>query len=112
LLENPGTVLGSMEFRELFVVSDLADGERDSSGWGVSVKPSKRLQELHPHRAIAELQAHVDGLKDFLAQYQNTHQDEDLEKPENLAKERKAAFELDVSESYLAYLKKHYTTIH
>lgn len=101
-----------MEFRELFVVSDLAEGEEDSSGWGVSVKPSKRLQELHPHRAIAELQALTDDLKELLSQYHQTHLDEDLEKPENLAKERKAAFELDVSESYLAYLKKHYMTIH
>jgi len=101
-----------MTFSKFFSVSDLHEGEEDLGGWGVKVEPSKHLKKLHPHKAIAELQAYVDGLKDLLAYYHQTFSDEKLDKPENLAKVRKATFELDVSESYLSYLRKHYITMH
>jgi hypothetical protein len=101
-----------MNFSELFTVSDLSEGEEDPGGWGVHVEPSKRLLSLDPDTAIAELQAHVDKLKQLLRHYYETFEKEELEKPENLATVREAVFEFDVSESYLDYLKKQHTTIH
>ncbi len=101
-----------MKFDKFFSVSDLPEEDEDTGGWGVKVEPSKRLQKLHPHKAIAELQEYVDGVKELLAHYHQTFDEEDFDKPENLGKLKKAAFELDVSESYLAYLKKHYQTVH
>jgi hypothetical protein len=99
-------------FNKLFVVTDLEEGEEDLGGWGVKVTPSKYLQKLHPHEAIAELQVFVDGIRGLLTTYHENLTQQQLENPENLGKVSKATFELDVSESYLAYLKKHYGTIH
>ena len=101
-----------MKFKKFFRVSDLPEESDDPEGWGVRVEPSKYLQKLHPHKAIAELQIFVNELKDVLKQYHQTFTDQDLEKPEYFGKMRKVTFELDVSESYLGYLKKHYKTIH
>jgi hypothetical protein len=101
-----------MKFSRFFRVLDLPEGEDDVGGWGVKVEPSKHLQNMHPHEAIAELQVYVDGVKELLTYYQQVFTDEELEKPENLGKLKKAAFELDVSNSYLSYLKKHYQTVH
>lgn len=101
-----------MKFKKFFTVTANPEGSDDPEGWGVRVIPSEYLQELPAHKAIAELQAYVDVLRDVLKQYRQTFTDEDLEKPENFAKMRKVAFELDVCESYLAFLEKNHKTIH
>ena len=101
-----------MKFSKLFTVSNLSEDEEDMGGWGVKVEPTKRLRNLHPHKAIAELQQYVDGVKELIAYYHETFEEKDFERPESLAKMKKAAFELDVTESYLTYLRKHYQTIH
>lgn len=101
-----------MDFSELFTVSDLSEGDEDPGGWGVHVEPTKRLLRLDPDTAMAELQAHVDKLKQLLRHYYETFDKEELDKTETHAKVREAVFELDVSESYLDYLKKQHVTIH
>jgi len=102
-----------MEFKEFFTIAkSSSEGVQDSTWGQVSVKPTESLQKLPPHKAIAELQTFVDGLKDVLQQYQQSFTEEDLEIPENFGKLRKAVFERDVAKSYLDYLKKHYTTKH
>ena len=101
-----------MKFSSMFHVSDLREGEEDHGGWGVRVEPTKRLLKLDSHAAITILQNCVDRLKDLLAHYHKIFTKEDLENPDNLAKVRKVAFELDVSESYLAYLKKQHRIVH
>jgi hypothetical protein len=101
-----------MHFSELFIVSDLAKGEEDSGGWGVHVEPTKRLLRLDPETAMAELQAHVNKVKQFLRHYYEICDQEGLEKAETVAEVRKAVFELDVSESYLEYLRKQHVTLH
>jgi hypothetical protein len=101
-----------MKFGEMFTVSELFGEEEDPGGWGVHVEPTKALLKLDPDKAITELQAHVDNLKQLLRHYHETFEKKDLEKSENVARVREAVFELDVSESYLDYLKKHHRTIH
>jgi len=101
-----------MKFNSLFTVSDLRQGEADPGGWGVRVQPSKRLLNLNPDTAIVELQTCVDTLKGLLGHYHQVFTEEDLKNPEHLEEVRKAAFQLDVSESYLAHLRKQHKTIH
>ena len=102
-----------MEFKEFFtVVKPGSEGVEDSTGWQVAVKPTKFLEKLPPHKAIAELTEYTQDLKDTLTQYRQVLTDEDLEVPKNFGKIRKAVFELDVAQSYLDYLKEHYTTKH
>jgi len=102
-----------MEFEEFFTIAkSSSEGVRDSTWGQVSVKPTESLEKLPPHKAIAELQTFVDGLKDVLEKYHQSFTEEDLEIPENFAKVRKVVFERDVAHSYLDYLKKHYTTKH
>ena len=101
-----------MEFKEFFTVVNGSEGVEDSTGWQVAVKPTKFLEKLPPHKAIADLTEYTQDLKDTLTQYRQVLTDEDLEVPKNFGKIRKAVFELDVAQSYLDYLKEHYTTKH
>ncbi len=101
-----------MEFRDFFAVKDLPEGEEDPGGWGVTVEPSKRLQKLHPTKAITALRGYVDELNALIAHFHQIHGAEDLEKPANMAKMRNAVFELEVSESYLAYLNERHKILH
>jgi hypothetical protein len=101
-----------MDFSELFTVSDLSEGEEDPSGWGVHVEPTKNLVKLDPSAAMAALQAHVDKLKQRIRHYHEAFDKQELENPQNVAMVRQAVFELDVSESYLDYLKKRHRTLH
>ncbi len=101
-----------MKFKRFFAVEANPEGSDDPEGWGVKVIPSKHLQQLPPHKAIAELQSYVDTLKDVLKHCRQTFTDEDLEKPENFGEIRRVTFELDVCKSYLEFLEKDHKTIH
>jgi len=102
-----------MEFKEFFTIGKTSSEGAQDSTWGpVSVKPTEFLEKLPPHKAIAELQTFVDGLKDVLKKYQQTFTDEHLQIPENFGKVGRAIFERDVAQSYLDHLKKRYTTKH
>jgi hypothetical protein len=68
-----------LKFKKFFAVEANPQGSDDPEGWGVKVIPSKYLQQLPPHKAIAELQSYVDTLKDVLRHCRQTFTDEDLE---------------------------------
>ena len=81
--------------------------EGDPEGQRVTVKPSKYLKKLHPEKVIAELEAHIQNLKDKLIRCSK----EDLDVPKNRKKIRKLGFELDVAKTYLSHFKKKYEAI-
>ena len=82
--------------------------ETESEGAKITVKPSKYLKKLHPEDVIAELQAHIQSLKDALIRYSQ----ENLSVAENRKRINKLGSEFDVAKIYLAHFKQTYEALH
>jgi len=97
-----------MSFQVFFTLE-----EDSTEGLCISVRPTKYLDELHPHRAISELKTYIERLHDRLLRY-----DEDksfkiaLIESKNAKKIRGMLFKLETCQEYLCYFLEHYTTIH
>jgi hypothetical protein len=80
----------------------------DPEGAKITVKPSKYLKKMHPEDVIAELQAHIQSLKDDLMRYSQTN----LSVVENRKTINKLGSEFDVAKMYLAHFKQTYEALH
>ena len=80
----------------------------DPEGAKITVKPSKYLKKLHPEDVIAELQAHIQSLKDDLIR----HCRKDLDVPRNRKRINKLGSEFDIAKMYLAHFKQTYEALH
>ena len=95
-----------MNFETFFTI------EEDSEGLSVKVRPTTYMVQLHPHRAMVELEFYIDTLHDALFPYQGAFSELDFDEPESLKKRRGWVFELETCQDYLAHLKEHYQTVH
>ena len=80
----------------------------DPEGAKITVKPSKYLKKLHPDDVIAELQAHIQSLKEDLIRYSQ----KDINVAKNRKKINKLGSEFDVAKMYLAHFKQTYEALH
>ena len=96
-----------MNFETFFTLEE--DGSEGLSIW---VRPTRYLWKLHPHKAMAELEAYIDTLHETLFLYRGAFTKKNLDVLKNLVEVRRVLFQLEACEDYLAYLKKHYETIH
>ena len=96
-----------MNFETFFTLQE--DGFEGLSIW---VRPTRYLWKLHPHKAMAELEAYIDTLHETLFLYRGAFTKKNLDVLKNLVEVRRVLFQLETCEDYLAYLKKHYETIH
>lgn len=82
-------------------------------GVSIKVRPTRYVWRLHPHEAMAELEAYIDTLYEALSRHEDPSTEAALNKQESPNKTRqRMLFELETCEDYLAELKKHYKTIH
>ncbi len=96
-----------MSFDKFFTVE-----EEDSEGLGIRVRPTRYVRRLHPHKAMAELEAYIDALYQDMSEYQDALHEKVLHGPENLQKVGRVLFELETCQHYLTHLETHYKTIH
>ena len=81
--------------------------EDNPEGARITVKPSEYLKKLHPEDVIAELEAHIQSLKDDLARY--SQKDLDVAKNRNMI--NKLGSEFDVARMYLVHFKQTYEAL-
>jgi len=82
-------------------------------GLSVKIRPTRYMWRLHPHKAMAELEAYIDALYQALSRHRDPSTEEALNKQEDLKKARqRMLFELETCQDYLAQLKEQYKTIH
>ena len=79
----------------------------DPDGAKITVKPSNYLKTMHPEDVIAELQDHIESLKDDLIRYSQTN----LSVAENRKKINELGSDLDVAKMYLAHFKQTYEAL-
>ena len=77
-------------------------------GLSIKIRPPRYMWRLHPHKAMAELEAYIDALYQDMSEYQDAL----LHGPENLQKVGRVLFELETCQHYLTHLETHYKTIH
>ena len=82
-------------------------------GLSIKIRPTKYMWGLHPHKAMAELEAYIGVLYQGLSGHRDPSTEEALNKQEDLKKaRRRMLFELETCQDYLAHLKEQYKTIH
>ena len=82
-------------------------------GLSIKIRPTRYMWGLHPHKAMAELEAYIDALYQALSRHRDPSTEEALNRLENLKKaRRRMLFELETCQDYLAQLKEQYKTIH
>ncbi len=80
----------------------------NTPGQALKIMPTEYLEELHPHKAIAELQEYIETLETALEQYQ----DQPMNMPANVGRVGSLAFELELVKSFLRSFQETYGTMH
>jgi hypothetical protein len=98
------TAMNSPMSRNKFLIVQVDE----SAGDLLRVTPSKYLDELHPHQAIAEMQDYTQTLEDALQQCQ----EEFMPVPAKMGKIGGLVFELELVQTFLASFRQAYGTMH
>ncbi len=86
--------------------------ENSPESLNIRVKPTRYMWRLHPHQAMAELEAYIEVLDQALFSHRDPLTEEDLNQQESAREVRRMLFELETCQDYLAYLKEEYKTVH
>ena len=80
----------------------------ESTEQALQIIPSKYLEELNPHQAIAEMQEYIETLEDALKKCRH----EPMRETMNSGKVGSFAFELELVRTFLASFRQVFGTMH
>jgi hypothetical protein len=80
----------------------------ESSQETLRVMPTDYLEELHPHKAITEMQEYIETLENAMSQYEGGR----VFNPVKVQGIGSLAFELELVRTFLASFKQAYGTMH
>jgi hypothetical protein len=75
---------------------------------GLRIMPTTYVEEIHPHKAIEEIQEYIETLETALSLYQRGENNFE----ENMGRVGALAFELELVRTFLASFKQAYGTMH